>query len=80
MKRNLLQTYLNQIQAGTIRPEFSRELQAFCQDETREQAYLSDPAGWFERHYPQWSQQERHLFNARFNQLRQANDFDNFSG
>lgn len=80
MKRNLLQTYLNQIQAGTIRPEFSRELQAFCQDETKEQAYLSDPAGWFERHYPQWSQQERHLFNARFNQLRQANDFDNFSG
>lgn len=80
IKRNLLQTYLDQMCHGAINPAFSEELLRFCDDPQREQAFLRSPSQWFERHYPQWDQQQRRLFTARFNQLRHMNDFASFGG
>ncbi len=80
IKRNLLQTYFNQIHRGVVNPAFSEELLHFCDDAQEEQAFLRSPQEWFERRYPQWNEQERHLLTARFNQLRHTNGFEAFGG
>ena len=80
IKRNLLQTYLDQIISGTIEPEFAKTLLGFCSDQAKEQEFAANPAQWFQTHYPQWDQHKRHLFTARFNALRQGNDFEAFGG